>query len=76
MKVTYAFDSESEGDIEDLKIYQQSVQMWRCIWDINNEICRKYTHYEDLPEEQYKIIERIVDDIREVINTYQVNLEL
>lgn len=52
----------------------QGGKMYSALWDISQEL-RKIWKYEELSEEEFKIIERIRDKFYEILDENQIKLD-
>lgn len=71
MKATIEFNLP-----EDKYEWNNAVQadaMFACLWDIQQEL-RRLWKYEELSEEQFKMVERIRDSFHSIIQEHNVNL--
>lgn len=71
MKATIEFNLP-----EDKYEWENAVQadaMFACLWDVQQEL-RRLWKYEELSEEQFKMVERIRDSFHSIIQEHNVNL--
>ncbi len=71
MKANLSFDLP-----EDKHEWNNAVQadaMFACLWDFQQEL-RRLWKYEELSEEQFKMVERIRDLFHSIIQEHNVNL--
>ena len=48
--------------------------MYAALWDISQDL-RKLWKYEELSEEEWKMVERIRDKFHEILSDHNINLE-
>lgn len=60
---------------EDAEFYcaTKGTAMLNALWDINQEL-RKLYKYEELNEDEWKIVEKIRDSFNEILNDNDINL--
>ena len=62
-------DDQAEFDFA-----MQGSKMYSALWDISQEL-RKLWKYEELSEEEFKIVERIRDKFYEILDENQIKLD-
>ena len=62
-------DDQAEFDFA-----MQGSKMYSALWDISQEL-RKIWKYEELSEEEFKIVERIRDKFYEILDENQIKLD-
>lgn len=71
MKATLEYNLPDDQHEFDLAV--QSGNMYSALWDISQEL-RTLWKYEELSEEEWKIVERIRDKFYEILGDHQINL--
>ena len=66
MEATIKFDLPEEHS--DLLCAVHGSEIASILWEITYNLRRKYLKYADLTDEQYKIVEKVFDDINEEID--------
>jgi hypothetical protein len=72
MKATLEYtlpDDQAEFDFA-----VQGSKMYSALWDISQDL-RKLWKYEELSEEEWKMVERIRDKFYEILSDHNINLE-
>lgn len=65
----------TEDKKEALRI-QKASDMAICLWEISTNIRRKYLKYDDnLSKKEFKLAERIFEDISNELNNFGLNLD-
>lgn len=72
MKVILKFDTEKDEDINLYKIYIKAENMGICLHNIK-QILRRYNKYVDLTESQLEAIEKMSQEIYDVITDEDLN---
>jgi len=72
MKATLEFNLPEDQHEFDLAI--QGSNMYSALWDISQEL-RKLWKYEELSDEEWKMVERIRDKFYEILGDNQINLD-
>ena len=72
MKATLEFNLPDDQHEFDLAI--QSGKMYSALWDISQEL-RKLWKYEELNDDEWKMVERIRDKFYEILGDNQINLD-
>lgn len=72
MKATLEFNLPEDQHEFDLAI--QGSKMYSALWDISQEL-RRLWKYEELSEEEWKMVERIRDKFYEILGDNQINLD-
>ena len=72
MKATLEFNLPDDQHEFDLAI--QGSKMYSALWDISQEL-RRLWKYEELSEEEWKMVERIRDKFYEILGDNQINLD-
>jgi hypothetical protein len=71
MKARLTFNLPDDQHEFDLAV--QSGNMYSALWDISQEL-RTLWKYEELSEEEWKMVERIRDKFYEILSDHQINL--
>jgi hypothetical protein len=71
MKARLTFNLPDDQHEFDLAV--QSGKMYSALWDISQEL-RTLWKYEELSEEEWKMVERIRDKFYEILGDHQINL--
>ena len=72
MKATIEFnlpDDQAEFDFA-----TQGSNMYSALWDISQEL-RKLWKYEELSDQEWKMVERIRDKFHEILDDHQIKLD-
>lgn len=72
MKATLEFNLPEEQHDFDLAI--QGGKMYSALWHISQEL-RKLWKYEELNDDEWKMVERIRDKFYEILNQHNINLD-
>jgi hypothetical protein len=72
MKAKLTFNLPDDQHDFDLAI--QSGKMYSALWDISQEL-RKLWKYEELNDDEWKMVERIRDKFYEILGDNQINLD-
>ena len=72
MKATLEFNMPEDQAEFDFAV--QGGKMYSALWDISQEL-RKLWKYEELSEEEFKIVERIRDKFYEILDENQIKLD-
>jgi hypothetical protein len=72
MKATLEFNLPDDQHEFDLAI--QGSKMYSALWDISQEL-RTLWKYEELSEEEWKMVERIRDKFYEILGDHQISLD-
>lgn len=72
MKATLEFNLPDDQHEFDLAI--QGSKMYVALWDISQEL-RTLWKYEELSDEEFKIVERIRDKFYEILDENQIKLD-
>lgn len=72
MKATIEFNLPDDQHEFDLAI--QGGKMYSALWDISQDL-RKLWKYEELSEEEWKMVERIRDKFYEILGDNQITLD-
>jgi hypothetical protein len=72
MKAVLKFNLPDEQHDFDLAI--QGGKMYSALWDISQEL-RAIWKYEELSDEEFKMVERIRDKFYEILGDNQINLD-
>ena len=72
MKATLEFNMPEDHAEFDFAV--QGGKMYSALWDISQEL-RKLWKYEELSEEEFKIVERIRDKFYEILDENQIKLD-
>jgi len=71
MKARLTFNLPDDQNEFDLAV--QSGNMYSALWDISQDL-RTLWKYEELSEEEWKMVERIRDKFYEILSDHQINL--
>lgn len=72
MKVTIEFNDDEK---EDLQTALDGYKWKLLVWDLNQKL-RSYLKYDEkITEEQYEIVEKIKNDLYELLDDYNLNLD-
>jgi len=71
MKATLEYNLPDDQHEFDLAV--QSSNMYSALWDISQEL-RTLWKYEELSEEEWKMVEKIRDKFYEVLGDHQIDL--
>ena len=72
MKATLEFNLPDDQNEFDMAV--QSGNMYAALWDISQDL-RKLWKYEELSEEEWKMVERIRDKFYETLSDHQISLD-
>ena len=72
MKAILEFNLPDDQHEFDLAV--QGSNMYSALWDISQEL-RTLWKYEELSEEEWKMVERIRDKFFEILDEYQIKLD-
>jgi hypothetical protein len=72
MKATLEFNLP-EDQIE-FDFATQGSNMYSALWDISQEL-RKLSKYEELSDQEWKMVERIRDKFYEILDDHQIKLD-
>ncbi len=72
MKATLEFNLPDDQNEFDLAV--QGSKMYVALWDISQEL-RTLWKYEELSEEEWKMVERIRDKFYDILNDHQISLD-
>ena len=72
MKATLEFNMPEDQVEFDFAI--QGSKMYSALWDISQEL-RKIWKYEELSEEEFKMVEKIRDKFYEILDENQIKLD-
>jgi len=72
MKAKLTFNLPDDQHDFDLAI--QSGKMYSALWDISQEL-RKLWKYEELNDDEWKMVERIRDKFHEILSEHNINLD-
>jgi hypothetical protein len=72
MKARLTFNLPDDQHEFDLAV--QSGKMYSALWDISQEL-RTLWKYEELSEEEWKMVERIRDKFYEILGDHQISLD-
>lgn len=78
MKVTVEYNVNMAGDLADdearMKMEMRGVDLTASIYDMKSNL-REKLKYADLTEEQYTIVEKISDEFREILGSYNIDVD-
>lgn len=74
MKAYLEFDMEDQFDREKLILAQKASDLNLALDEIYEKIFRHYRKYEDLSEEQSKLLEKLSDQFFEILSSYDIKL--
>lgn len=72
MKATLEFNLPDDQHEFDLAV--QGSKMYVALWDISQDL-RKLWKYEELSEEEWKMVEKIRDKFYEILSDHQISLD-